>query len=803
MEKFIQYQTNPCALTDSIICENNYRITILTDCLIRFEYDKTKEFRDCATKTVLNRNFPKPHFVVNDKIDSLEIITDSIHVKYDKKEFSTNGLEVCLVGNAASHHHVWHYGEKFRTLGGTARTLDCANGRIPVELGILSRDGFSILDDTGTPEFLSDGWFKSGDSEQIDFYFFGYGFDYYQALKDFYHLTGSQPILPRFALGSWWSRYYPYSQQEYKELMLRFKQEKIPFSVAVIDMDWHLTKIPSEYGNGWTGFSWNKELFPNPKEFLSWLHENDLRITLNLHPADGVRPHETSYPQMLKAYCKQTGKSSSEFAKGIPFAPESQEFMSTYFSEVLEPLEKEGVDFWWVDWQQGEVSRVKGLDPLWVLNHYHYMDSKKKHGIGLTFSRYSGPGSHRYPIGFSGDTVISWESLDFQSEFTATASNIGYGWWSHDIGGHMLGKKDDELALRWLQLGVFSPIMRLHSSCNVFNGKEPWRYSLEVNSIMKTFLQLRHRLVPYLYSMNLVANKENVPLVRPLYYEYPTTDETYSFPNEYFFGSELLVCPITQPQNPSLHRAKVEAWLPSGLWYDVFSGIMYDGGKNGRKLTLWRPLSEIPPFVKAGTILVLGTQNSAESCSSVETLPETLEIHVFSGSNCSFTLHEGSFDTVFKYTEKNPVSNEDFRTTLLECDGNLKILRNNLVDEVSFKQEKLLKQRNYKVFIDQRPVPLNPENFIDDNFDSSFDRIVDFSKIELPSQQKLIYKRIYDFLNEAEIDFQLKDSIFYTISPVLEKGFLAKEKIKAIGQLETICEDRDLFSIIMELLTSI
>lgn len=114
------------------------------------------------------------------------------------------------------------------------------------------------------------------------------------------------------------------------------------------------------------------------------------------------------------------------------------------------------------------------LDPLWLLNHYHYQDSCKNAEGGVILSRYAGPGSHRYPVGFSGDTIISWNSLRFQPYFTATASNIGYSWWSHDIGGHMLGDYDEELQTRWLQFGVFSPITRLHSSRSPFNSKEPW-----------------------------------------------------------------------------------------------------------------------------------------------------------------------------------------------------------------------------------------------------------------------------------------------------------------------------------------
>ena len=147
-------------------------------------------------------------------------------------------------------------------------------------------------------------------------------------------------------------------------------------------------------------------------------------------------------------------------------------------------LEDDGVDFWWLDWQSGPHSRVAGIDPLWMLNHFHFLDSARDGRRPLTFSRYAGPGSHRYPVGFSGDTVISWASLAFQPYFTATASNIGYGWWSHDIGGHMFGGKDDELATRWLQLGVFSPILRLHSSANEFTTKEPWTYAPEARAVM-------------------------------------------------------------------------------------------------------------------------------------------------------------------------------------------------------------------------------------------------------------------------------------------------------------------------------
>ena len=235
-----------------------------------------------------------------------------------------------------------------------------------------------------------------------------------------------------------------------------------------------------------------------------------------MHPAEGVHAHEASYA----AIAERMGiDPDSELP--VDFDPTDPDFLEAYFEELHHPLEDEGVDFWWLDWQQGGVTRIAGLDPLWLLNHFHYLDSGRDGKRPLTFSRYAGIGSHRYPIGFSGDTHITWESLDFQPYFTATASNAGYGWWSHDIGGHFKGYRDDELATRWVQLGVFSPVNRLHSGLNPFNTKEPWRFPAAAEQVMTDFLRLRHQLLPYLATMNLRAHAEGEPIVQPMYYDHP------------------------------------------------------------------------------------------------------------------------------------------------------------------------------------------------------------------------------------------------------------------------------------------
>lgn len=634
MEELYRIKTEGHAEDAAIIQGEKYRFTVLTEEMIRLEYCEDGKFEDRATQCVIDRKFKVPEYQVIENEESLEIITDKIHLVYNKQKFTDYGLSVQVRGNISVYHSIWHFGEEATDLRGTARTLDEADGAIELEHGIISRFGYGILDDSRSLVITEDGWVEPRKEDCIDIYFLGYGHEYEHCLKDYYHLTGKTPLLPRYALGNWWSRFYRYNDQEYKALMTRFEKEEIPFSVSVIDMDWHLVDIDPKYGSGWTGYTWNKELFPDPKEFMTWLHDHGLKVTLNVHPAGGVQAHEEKYKEMAEAMGRDWEKKEP-----VNFDVTDQKFLKAYFEYLHHPNEEEGVDFWWLDWQQGGLSKIPGLDPLWMLNHYHYLDSGRRGKRRLTFSRYAGMGSHRYPVGFSGDTIISWESLAFQPYFTANASNVGYGWWSHDIGGHMKGYRDEELSTRWIQFGVFSPIMRLHSSNSAFTGKEPWNYNAVSENIMKRYLKLRHEMIPYLYTMNYHASHDGQPLIRPMYYLEPEQPEAYEVPNEYYFGTELVVCPITEPTDKAAGTACVKAWIPEGKWYDIFSGLKYDGG---RMLELYRSLEDIPVLAKEGAIIPL--TDLTEYTNSVEN-PKELAVKIVPGKKNAFILMEDTGDT--------------------------------------------------------------------------------------------------------------------------------------------------------------
>lgn len=640
-----KWETRGKALEKNTEVGANYRFTVLTPKMIRMEYAEDGVFEDRASQKFFYRDFPANDFSSVKENGVLKIETSDVLLEYTEgKRFDCENLSVALKNFPAS---VWHFGENADQLKGTAQTLDLANGEIPLQDGVCSRNGYTVVDDSDSLVLTDDGWFDVRKEGKQDIYFFGYGHNYLECVKDYYRLTGAPPLLPDYALGNWWSRYYDYTQEEYCALMERFEKENIPFSVAVVDMGWHTqpknipeNRIDDPRNNpGWTGYTWNKDLFPDYKAFLKFLKAHNLKTTLNLHPAQGVGCHEVMYEKMAKA-CGI----DPESRKLVKFDCLNPEFMEHYFDIIHHPYEEDGVDFWWLDWQQGNdywwvhdedhpASPLEKMSPLWLLNHLHILDISRNGKRPMFFSRYSGLGSHRYPVGFSGDTVVTWESLDFQPYFTANASNAGYSWWSHDIGGHREGYRDDEMVVRWMQLGVLSPINRLHSAINLFTGKEPWNLHPYLAEIAKKWLRFRYNLFPYIYTMNYRNHAELTPMILPMYYSHPEKDAAYSCPNQYWFGSEFFVSPITEKANGTTFLAKSRVWFPEGKWIDAFNGFVYSGDKG---MDVYRTVEQYPIFAKAGAIVPMEKFEGGNSLGR----KSDMELYVFAGADNTFTMYE-------------------------------------------------------------------------------------------------------------------------------------------------------------------
>ena len=624
----------PKATSEAMVQAGNARFTILTDRLLRLEYHPEGCFEDRPSQAFWFREQPVPEFNVHTAETEIEIDTAYLQLRFRPQNapgFTRDNLQITLKASGT----VWHPGDAAdANLRGTTRTLDSVNGYTPLGPGLMSRAGWTVLDDSLTLVLNDQGWIEPRIPGGIDWYFFGYGHDYKACLRDYCQISGRMPLIPRWILGNWWSRYWAYTQEEYAQLINDFETYQLPFSVCIVDMDWHITTTGND-STGWTGYTWNRDLFPDPEGFIQFLHEKGLKTALNLHPAEGIHCHEAQYPEMARRM-----GIDPESKQPIEFDIADPEFVKAYFEILHHPYEAMGVDFWWIDWQQGLKCALPGLDPLWLINHLHFYDLGRD-GLRrpFIFSRWGNEGHQRYPIGFSGDTYRTWESLRFQSYMTATATNIAYGWWSHDIGGHTGGVEDSELFTRWVQFGVFSPILRIHTTKGYFYDTRPWMFEdAEVLRVLREALQLRHALIPYLYTMARRANQDSLPLVEPMYYDYPENEEAYHCPYQYLFGTELIAAPFVTPADPDTQLSRQVVWLPEGDWYHFFTGEHFAGN---RWHAVYGKLADIPIFAKAGAIIPLGPQVGWGGVDN----PAELHIHLFAGADNSFTLYEDDGET--------------------------------------------------------------------------------------------------------------------------------------------------------------
>jgi alpha-glucosidase (family GH31 glycosyl hydrolase) len=667
MQAAVQPADDPVADPHAMVRFGGARFTVLTPQLIRMEWSLENKFEDHASFVFINRRLPVPKFSVQitDGGHTLTLRTTALTLTWSPESpesgFTPANLSIRLVVDGAAV--TWHPGiEDPENLQGTTRTLDGALGsktKEPIGQGLISRSGWALVDDSTRPLFDSadfrflDGerspwpWVMERPADEspgkyVDWYFFGYGHDYRKALGDYVKVAGRIPLPPRFAFGSWWSRYWAYSDQELDDLVQGFHENSTPLDVLVIDMDWHINRNQLEamgatdqsgQSLGWTGYTWNKLLFPDPEAFLGKLHDEGLKVTLNLHPASGIQPWEQVYPAMAKAM--GIDPATKHY---VPFDPTNKLWATNYFNLVLHPLEKEGIDFWWLDWQQEPDTKMPGVNNTWWLNYLHFTDQQREGKRPLLFHRWGGLGNHRYEIGFSGDTISVWQSLAFQPWFTATAANVGYAYWSHDIGGHMPGVVGPELYTRWVQFGAFSPILRTHTTKNPDAERRIWAYPEPYSAILRATYQLRYALEPYLYTEARRTYDSGVAFLHPLYYDWPDADAAYTGKGEYVFGSQMLAAPVTEPGDAVSGLATEKIWLPEGEWIEWPTGKHFTG-----PISVDRSFSidQIPVYLRAGAIVPMQPEMLHTGQKAVDPLIVTVW-PLTPGSTSNYSLYEDS-----------------------------------------------------------------------------------------------------------------------------------------------------------------
>ena len=606
----------------------HYRITMLSERLVRLEYSPSGVFVDVPSQFAVNRYFNFPEYQTKQDSKFLEITTKYFKLTYVKeahflgsKVDPMKNLKITLFMGGRENDRDWYYGHpEVRNLGGNMISED-VNTPKALRRGLYSLEGFASIDDSNSLLFNPDGTLYEREKGSLDIYVFMYKDDFELALKDYFKLTGNPELIPRYALGNWWSRNTTYNEESVKELVGDFERRNVPLAVFLLDKDWHYRNV----GNAkdlHTGFTFNKELFPNPSEISKFLHEHNVRFGLEIDPSEGIYPHETYYAQA----CSYLGINGNKI---IVFDPLNPKLLDVYFKLFLHPLESLGVDFFWHDYK-GDNNPLK----LLAYNHFNYKDigrNPAKRNIMLSRNGIYAP--HRYPILYAGETEVSWEGLKEISSSMMAAANIGVSFWSHDVGGNHGGIEESELYIRYVELGTFSPILRFHAARGNYYKREPWRWDIKTETIANDYLRLRHRLIPYLYTECYNYYKNAKVLIEPFYYKYKWVIDDNNYKYQYFLGSELLVCPILTKKDNVMNRTIHRFYIPEGVWYDFKTGKKFPGDK---KYVSFYKEEDYPVFAKAGSVIPLSNRSDVNNVG----LPLDMEIHIFPGVSNTYTLYE-------------------------------------------------------------------------------------------------------------------------------------------------------------------
>ena len=619
------------------------RFDVVTPSLIRLEYAADGRFENRRTLTTHGRVPTEPRFETSVRRGTRIIRTSRLVLRWRRGSSGFDGESLRLtVGGKSVRPRL---GPNPSPLGGWRRSLDITDGPVPLHEGMLSRAGWYLLDDSETAILTGDRHRARPEHEgkYQDLYLFAYGRRYSRGLRDLRALTGAAPLLPRKAFGVWFSRWWPYGEEDWRSIVERFREERVPLDTLSVDTDFKRVHDPvgaeiaaTAVGApgepySWNAWDWNEELYPDPRRFVDWAHDQGIEVGLNLHPSINSRDRHFPATQeraggglVASDTCRIVQADTQGMCMVFDWADPAQ--LAAYF-DLHEPFEDQGVDFWWLDWCcDGTHADAPGLTPdTWI--NKQYFDRQRARGsrwpafqrIGgsyqLGFDGRSGNGAfaeHRYTLQFTGDTCGTWELLGFAAEFTAAAASIGLPYVSHDIGSFFstspngtcdrqlspfLAPQENSLSpemyVRWVQLGAFQPFERLHSH---HGQRLPWEYEEPARSIAADFLRLRESLVPFMYSLARQAHDTGVTMVRPLYLHWPRRGAAYRHPSQYTLGRDVLVAPVAAPGEP----AEVEVWFPPGRWVDWFTGERHRGPAVKR---LAVPLERMPVFVRAGGIV--------------------------------------------------------------------------------------------------------------------------------------------------------------------------------------------------------
>lgn len=624
----------------------NKRITFISETLFRLEYAEDQLFLDEPTLFAYNRQSLLADSLISErKLEdgSVELVTSKVRVVFDMDNYPFGQINTRIYFTMSGEMkqisaRPLHSKTKNLNLGGSVPTLDRVTGEIPLQDGLHSLDGWYFVQDQNTEYLTSDNWFAQRDRRHIqDEYCFVYGDDFRAPLYDLGLISGFTPMTRKYVHGVWYSRWYPYTRGYIDTLVSGYRNNNFPLDILSMDMDWHtqdaMTGSGHNFTKGWTGYTWNRVIFPDPATLISNLRKDSIYVCLNEHPHDGIRPHEEMYQEFMHSMGMEADGRTLLFDAG------DKCYMEKFMPAAHRYSDSIGVAFWWMDWQQDYLYPIvrgsRHMNHLAWLNKIWYEYAERNNQRGICYSRWGGWGSHRYPLSFSGDADGNWKVLAFEVKLSQTSGSAGCYYWAHDVGGFH-GGTNPELLTRWAQFAAFSAALRTHAARGKDLDRRPWIWGDEATRAMRIAYHLRAELLPYTYTSIWQTHTTMIPLNRPLYIDYHSCEEAFNRYNEYLYGDLLLVAPITTPLGTD-SLATQTVWFPVGdEWCDYFTGERYMGGMVA---TVKKDFYTFPLYMKAGCCLPAQPYNNHPASADLD----TLVIHIYTtqkDTTTTYTLYE-------------------------------------------------------------------------------------------------------------------------------------------------------------------
>jgi alpha-D-xyloside xylohydrolase len=656
------------------------RIDVCTPSIIRVRYSPDSQFPERHDYVVVKNQWASVPWQLQETGREVEITTASLKVTVQKSDgtvayFDPAGRSLLMEGpkqmtpvtvNGESVHKaldvfkVYGSEEAFYGLGqhqagvwnyrGESVNLLQENTNIAVPFWLSSK-GYGIFWNNDSASrfnnrFIQYLYVTSDVADVIDYYFF-YGPQFDKIIADYRELTGQAPLFGKWAYGYWQCKNRYKSQAELLGIAKKYRDLGIPIDNLVQDWFW------------WTRtgeFVFNKN-YPDPKGMLDELHREHFHLMISVWPF--FYPGTKTYDEMDKlGYFIDRTKQGAFHPKGTAvydaFNPAARKF---YWGLLDNALFKIGVDAWWMDTTEPETegiptnllqfnkvaigngARYANLFPLMTTGAvYHGQRSESDQKRVFILSRSAFAGIQRNAVtAWSGDILSDWLTLKRQVPAALNFELSGIPYWTSDIGGFIMGHPNDpkyrELFVRWFQFGTFCPIFRVHGT-RTPDVNELWSYGPQAQKILVSYDRLRYRLMPYIYSMAWMITHDSYTPMRPLIMDFADDPRVKNIGDQFMFGPAILVTPVTE-EGATTRRL----YLPAGTrWYDFWTGDSEDGGKF---VVASAPLSRMPLYVRAGSIIPMGPDIQYTD----QKPADPIEVRVYPGASGEFTLYEDQNDT--------------------------------------------------------------------------------------------------------------------------------------------------------------